>query len=74
MSQVDHITSHRPGYPLITRAQPAPAKALVIEDLAGDLPTAFRSNKLQAKYGFAVRSLRWSPRDGCAPTSRRSSA
>ena len=70
MSQVDHIASHRPGDSLIPRAEPAPAEALVIEDLGGDLPAAFRSDKLQAKYGVAVRS----PRDGCAPTLCRSCA
>ena len=70
MSQVDHITSHRPSDPLITSAELAPAKALVIEDLGGDLPTTFLSDKLQAKYGVAVRS----PRDGYVPTSRRSYA
>ena len=58
MSQVDHVTSHRPSDPLITSAEPAPAKALVIEDLGGDLPTAFLSDKLQAKYGVVVRSPR----------------
>ena len=63
MSQVDCIISHRP---VIPRAEPVPAKTLVIEDLGGDLPAAFRSNKLQAKYGVVVRS----PPDGCTPTLR----
>jgi hypothetical protein len=35
---VDRITSHRDGAPEVPRAEPLPAKALVVEDLGGVLP------------------------------------
>ena len=37
-SMVDCITSHRAGDPLVPRAEPLPAKALVVEDLRDFLP------------------------------------
>jgi len=37
-TMVDRITSHRAGDPDVPRAEPLPAKALVIEDLRGVLP------------------------------------
>ncbi len=42
-SMVDRITSHRPNDVLIPRAEPQPAKALVVADLGGDLPTEFHN-------------------------------
>lgn len=42
-TMVDRITSQRAGSPDVPRAEPLPAKALVIEDLAGALPPALGS-------------------------------
>jgi mannitol-1-phosphate/altronate dehydrogenase len=39
-TMVDRITSHRSGDALVPRCEPQPAKALVIEDLKGVLPTS----------------------------------
>jgi len=59
-TMVDRITSQREGSNgLIPRAEPLPAKALVIEDLEGNLPSNFNSNNapdLRAKFGFVVRT------------------
>lgn len=42
-TMVDRITSHRRDAPDVPRAEPLPAKALVIEDLHGVLPVRFSS-------------------------------
>ena len=51
-TMVDRITSHRRGAPDVPRAEPLPAKALVIEDLGRALPSA-----MVAVPGVVVRSL-----------------
>jgi len=57
-SMVDRITSQRPdSNGLIPRAEPTPAKALVIEDLHNDLPTQLSTSKnIEETYGVVVRS------------------
>eukprot|EP00443_Scrippsiella_acuminata_P000994 CAMPEP_0115296934 /NCGR_PEP_ID=MMETSP0270-20121206/67491_1 /TAXON_ID=71861 /ORGANISM="Scrippsiella trochoidea, Strain CCMP3099" /LENGTH=951 /DNA_ID=CAMNT_0002714581 /DNA_START=86 /DNA_END=2941 /DNA_ORIENTATION=- len=50
-TMVDRITSHRTGQPDVPRAEPLPAKALVIEDLTGALP-----QQLGSVPGVVVRS------------------
>ncbi|CAB9528763.1 expressed unknown protein [Seminavis robusta] len=53
-TMVDRITSQRPGSDgMIPRCEPIPAKALVICDPRGDLPTCFRDN---SKYGLVIRT------------------
>ena len=54
-TMVDRITSFRPEDPNVPRAEPLPAKALVILDPDCNLPTAFRVAKLE---GVHVRSCR----------------
>ncbi|KAI2495607.1 hypothetical protein MHU86_18924 [Fragilaria crotonensis] len=54
-TMVDRITSSRPDDPNVPRAEPLPAKALVILDPHNNLPTAFRETKLE---GVVVRSTR----------------
>jgi len=59
-TMVDRITSQREGSNgLIPRAEPIPTKALVIEDLEGNLPSNFNSNNvpdLRSKFGLVVRT------------------
>lgn len=56
-SMVDRITSQRPeSGGLVPRAEPTPAKALVIEDLESDLPPELLSNKIKDEFGVVVRS------------------
>ena len=56
-TMVDRITSQRDGSNgIVPRAEPVPAKALVIEDLHGDLPKAFALEKIRQKYGVVVRT------------------
>jgi len=50
-TMVDRITSHRHGCTQVPRAEPLPAKALVIEDLAGVLPS-----QLSAVPGVVLRT------------------
>jgi Mannitol-1-phosphate/altronate dehydrogenases len=55
-SMVDRITSQRPGSDgLVPRAEPTPAKALVIEDLEGDLPLDLLKKDIQDTHGVIVR-------------------
>ena len=56
-SMVDRITSQRTGSAgLVPRAEPTPAKALVIEDLGGDLPSNLLTPKIRNAFGVVVRS------------------
>jgi len=56
-TMVDRITSQRPGSRgLVPRAEPTPLKALVIEDLASQLPEAVRAETLRSRFGVVVRS------------------
>jgi hypothetical protein len=63
-TMVDRITSQRPDTTpngLVPRAEPIPAKALVIEDLNDDLPFSFSSSNnnescLKEKFGVIIRS------------------
>ncbi len=63
-TMVDRITSQRPdSNGLVPRAEPTPAKALVIEDLKNDLPQELsmsnskdNENDLESKYGVVVRT------------------
>jgi hypothetical protein len=55
-TMVDRITSHREGDPMVPKAEPVPAKALVILDSEGDLPVAF--HKMKESHGVVVRSTR----------------
>lgn len=56
-SMVDRITSQREGSNgLVPRAEPTPAKALVIEDLGADLPVELLDENIQKDYGVVVRS------------------
>jgi len=41
---------------MVPRAEPVPAKALVVEDLRGDLPKAFADTRIAQKYGVVVRT------------------
>lgn len=55
-SMVDRITSQRPGSDgLVPRAEPTPAKALVIEDLGGDLPLELLKKDIQDTHGVVIR-------------------
>jgi mannitol-1-phosphate/altronate dehydrogenase len=57
-TMVDRITSQRDGSNgLIPRAEPVPAKALVIEDLDSNLPPCFSTPELKSKFGVVVRTL-----------------
>jgi mannitol-1-phosphate/altronate dehydrogenase len=56
-TMVDRITSQRDGSNgMVPRAEPIPSKALVIEDLNGDLPKAFLKDETRSKYGVVVRT------------------
>jgi mannitol-1-phosphate/altronate dehydrogenase len=56
-TMVDRITSQRDGSNgMVPRAEPVPAKALVIEDLHGDLPPSFCNDEMKTKYGVVVRT------------------
>jgi len=56
-TMVDRITSQRQGSDgLVPRAEPTPAKALVIEDLAGDLPVELLAASIKDNFGVVVRT------------------
>lgn len=56
-TMVDRITSQREGSNgMVPRAEPIPAKALVIEDIHGDLPLIFTSESIRKDYGVVVRT------------------
>lgn len=57
-SMVDRITSHREDDPLVPRAEPVPAKALVILDEQGDLPADFvqQTTADNSRLGLVIRS------------------
>jgi len=56
-TMVDRITSERPGSNgLVPRAEPTPSKALVVEDLGGDLPRSFHGESLRKEFGVVVRT------------------
>jgi len=56
-SMVDRITSQREGSRgLIPRCEPVPSKALVIEDLNGDLPPPLSADIVRKERGVVVRT------------------
>lgn len=56
-TMVDRITSERDGSNgMVPRAEPVPAKAIVIEDLNGDLPRSFTLDDTQKQFGVVVRT------------------
>mmetsp|Transcript_19940 Transcript_19940/g.44464 ORF Transcript_19940/g.44464 Transcript_19940/m.44464 type:complete len:576 (-) Transcript_19940:1691-3418(-) len=56
-SMVDRITSQRDGSNgMVPRCEPVPGKALVVEDLGGDLPAVLSSPEMKAKYGVVIRT------------------
>lgn len=56
-TMVDRITSQRPDSGgMVPRAEPTPAKALVIQDVNGDLPPELLTSTIKDKYGVVVRS------------------
>ncbi len=56
-TMVDRITSQRDGSNgMVPRAEPIPSKALVIEDLNGDLPNEFLKDETRSKFGVVVRT------------------
>lgn len=57
-SMVDRITSHREGDPNVPRAEPVPAKALVILDEHGDLPLEFVAQSQNKNSGLVIRRTR----------------
>jgi mannitol-1-phosphate/altronate dehydrogenase len=57
-SMVDRITSQREGSNgLVPRAEPTPAKALVIEDLGRDLPLELLAGSIKERFGVVVRTM-----------------
>lgn len=57
-TMVDRITSQREGSNgLVPRAEPVPAKALVIEDLNDDLPLVMKSQQMKNKFGVSIMKL-----------------
>jgi len=54
-SMVDRITSHREGDPMVPRAEPVPAKALVLLDEHGDLPLWFATQQKTPSLGLVIR-------------------
>ena len=54
-SMVDRITSHREGDPMVPRAEPVPAKALVLLDEHGDLPPWFATQQKTPNLGLVIR-------------------
>ena len=56
-TMVDRITSQRDGSNgMVPRCEPVPSKAIVVEDLRGDMPATFSSPDLKAKYGVVIRT------------------
>lgn len=56
-TMVDRITSQREGsMGMIPRAEPIPAKAIVIEDLNESLPIELRGEDIGKQYGVVVRT------------------
>lgn len=56
-TMVDRITSQREGSNgLVPRCEPIPSKALVVEDLGGDLPAKLGDEVVQRERGVVVRS------------------
>mmetsp|Transcript_19696 Transcript_19696/g.24290 ORF Transcript_19696/g.24290 Transcript_19696/m.24290 type:complete len:1097 (+) Transcript_19696:77-3367(+) len=56
-TMVDRITSQREGSNgMVPRAEPVPSKALVIEDLNGDLPKQLTMQSIREKYGVVART------------------
>lgn len=55
-TMVDRITSQREGSNgMVPRAEPVPSKALVIEDIEGDLPAAFTDDSTRKNFGVVAR-------------------
>lgn len=55
-TMVDRITSQREGSSgMVPLCEPVPAKALVVEDLNGDLPLALLDEMIQSGFGVVVR-------------------
>jgi mannitol-1-phosphate/altronate dehydrogenase len=58
-TMVDRITSQRPDSDgMVPRCEPVPAKAIVVEDLEGDLPPNLKTCELKQTFGWVVRSQR----------------
>ena len=57
-TMVDRITSQREGSNgLVPRAEPVPAKALVIQDINADLPIFMNSQTIKHKFGVSIFKL-----------------